>query len=66
MLIEKLMSGLYMGDCARRILLSFAQRADLFYGDVPIRLTEGRLPDSWWVLHHGATAHSCLLAASNL
>eukprot|EP00878_Enallax_costatus_P020038 GHUV01021167.1.p1 GENE.GHUV01021167.1~~GHUV01021167.1.p1 ORF type:complete len:457 (+),score=164.86 GHUV01021167.1:206-1576(+) len=30
MLIEKLMSGLYMGDCARRVLLSFAQRTQLF------------------------------------
>lgn len=40
MLIEKLMSGLYMGDAARRLLLSFAQRAQLFGGDIPARLTE--------------------------
>ncbi|KAF8070974.1 HXK1 [Scenedesmus sp. PABB004] len=39
MLVEKLMSGLYMGDCARRLLLSFAQRADLFGGDIPNNLT---------------------------
>jgi hypothetical protein len=29
MLIEKLMSGLWMGDCARRILLTFARRTNL-------------------------------------
>jgi hypothetical protein len=40
MLIEKLMSGLYMGDCARRLLLSFAQRASLFGGDIPDALTK--------------------------
>lgn len=40
MQIEKLMSGLYMGECARRLLLSFAQRADLFGGTIPERLGE--------------------------
>lgn len=40
MLIEKLMSGLYMGDCARRLLLSFAQRANLFDGNIPEKLTQ--------------------------
>jgi hexokinase len=40
MLIEKLMSGLYMGDCARRILLSFARDAHLFGGVVPELLTQ--------------------------
>lgn len=35
MLIEKLMSGLYMGDVARRLLLSFVHRANLFGGDIP-------------------------------
>jgi len=40
MLIEKLMSGLYMGDCARRLLLSFARHANLFNGAVPETLTQ--------------------------
>jgi hexokinase len=40
MLIEKLMSGLYMGDCARRLLLSFAQRASLFGDVIPEALTK--------------------------
>lgn len=40
MLIEKLMSGLYMGDCARRLLLSFARHANLFNGHVPERLAQ--------------------------
>lgn len=40
MLIEKLMSGLYMGECARRLLLSFARHASLFNGEVPAKLTE--------------------------
>jgi hexokinase len=40
MLIEKLMSGLWMGDCARRILLTFARRAALFGDAVPPRLFE--------------------------
>jgi hexokinase len=40
MLIEKLMSGLYMGDCARRLLLSFAQRASLFGDVIPDALTQ--------------------------
>jgi len=40
MLIEKLMSGLYMGECARRVLWSFARKAHLFGGFVPDRLTE--------------------------
>lgn len=40
MLIEKLMSGLYMGDCARRLLLSFARHANLFNGAVPEMLTK--------------------------
>lgn len=39
MLIEKLMSGLYMGECARRLLLSFAQRAQLF-GDASVVIPE--------------------------
>jgi hypothetical protein len=39
MLVEKLMSGLYMGDCARRLLLSFARHANLFGGQVPEGLT---------------------------
>jgi hypothetical protein len=40
MLIEKLMSGLYMGENARRILLSFARHASLFNGHVPDKLCE--------------------------
>eukprot|EP00879_Flechtneria_rotunda_P019548 GHRR01020535.1.p1 GENE.GHRR01020535.1~~GHRR01020535.1.p1 ORF type:complete len:376 (+),score=140.95 GHRR01020535.1:786-1913(+) len=40
MLAEKLMSGLYMGDVARRLLLSFAQRTDLFNGVIPENLTQ--------------------------
>jgi hypothetical protein len=40
MLIEKLMSGLYMGENARRILLSFARHASLFNGHVPDQLTQ--------------------------
>ncbi|KAF6256737.1 hexokinase [Scenedesmus sp. NREL 46B-D3] len=40
MLVEKLMSGLYMGDCARRLLLSFAQRASLFGDVIPEALTQ--------------------------
>lgn len=40
MLIEKLMSGLYMGDCARRLLLSFAQRAELFGDVIPEALSK--------------------------
>ncbi|GBF92337.1 hexokinase [Raphidocelis subcapitata] len=40
MLIEKLMSGLWMGDCARRILLTFARRTQLFGAPVPPRLFE--------------------------
>lgn len=35
MLIEKLMSGLWLGDCARRHLLTFAKEAQLF-GDGPV------------------------------
>jgi hexokinase len=34
MLIEKLMSGLYMGECARRILATFATKTQLL-GPVP-------------------------------
>lgn len=30
MLIEKLMSGLWMGDCARRHMLTFARKVQLF------------------------------------
>jgi hexokinase len=40
MLIEKLMSGLYMGENARRILLSFARDTQLFGGSVPELLTQ--------------------------
>lgn len=40
MLIEKLMSGLYMGENARRILLSFARDTQLFGGSVPQLLTQ--------------------------
>lgn len=40
MLIEKLMSGLYMGENARRILLSFARHASLFNGHVPEKLSQ--------------------------
>jgi hexokinase len=40
MLVEKLMSGLYMGDCTRRLLLSFASDAQLFGGHVPGPLAE--------------------------
>jgi hexokinase len=40
MLMEKLMSGLYMGDCARRLLLSFAQRAELFGDVIPEALSK--------------------------
>jgi hypothetical protein len=40
MLVEKLMSGLYMGECARRLLLSFARNAQLFGGHVPGPLAE--------------------------
>lgn len=40
MLIEKLMSGLYMGECARRLLLSFAQRAALFGDVIPDNLSK--------------------------
>jgi hypothetical protein len=39
MLVEKLMSGLYMGENARRILLTFARDAQLFGGFVPEPLT---------------------------
>jgi hexokinase len=52
MLIEKLMSGLYMGECARRLLLSFARHASLFSGAVPEKLTE---PNSFVT----AGAHCC-------
>lgn len=38
MLIEKLMSGLWMGDNARRILLTFAQKTHLFGATVPAKL----------------------------
>ncbi len=34
MLIEKLMSGLWMGDNARRILLTFARSVQLFGPEV--------------------------------
>lgn len=34
------MSGLYMGDCARRLLLSFAQRAELFGDVIPEALSK--------------------------
>jgi hexokinase len=40
MLIEKMMSGLYLGECARRILLTFAQKVELFGPVVPAKLTE--------------------------
>jgi hypothetical protein len=40
MLVEKLMSGLYMGECAQRLLLSFARHANLFGGHVPAKLSE--------------------------
>lgn len=40
MLVEKLMSGLYMGECAQRLLLSFARHANLFGGVVPAKLSE--------------------------
>ena len=40
MLVEKLMSGLYMGENARRILLSFARDSQLFGGFVPEPLTK--------------------------
>ena len=40
MLVEKLMSGLYMGECARRVLLTFAQEEQLFGGYVPERLEQ--------------------------
>ncbi|KAI8475386.1 MAG: hexokinase [Monoraphidium minutum] len=40
MLIEKMMSGLWMGDNARRILLTFARRTQLFGAKVPPALED--------------------------
>lgn len=40
MLIEKLMSGLWMGDNARRILLTFACKVQLFGSQVPAKLAD--------------------------
>lgn len=40
MLIEKLMSGLWMGDNARRILLTFACKVQLFGPSVPPKLSD--------------------------
>jgi hypothetical protein len=78
MLIEKLMSGLYMGENARRILLSFARDAQLFGGFVPEPLTRsssfttaGRqqqcgTPGASTVLLSGPVATSLLWATARL
>jgi hexokinase len=57
MLIEKLMSGLYMGENARRILLSFARHASLFNGHVPEKLSQ---PNSF-----STAGASCMQACSD-
>ncbi len=65
MLIEKLMSGLYMGEAARRILLSFARHASLFDGVVPQKLTEANsfvtagAPWLWDLLLVAGACQSC-------
>lgn len=51
MLIEKLMSGLWMGDCTRRILLTFARRAQLLGATVPPKLED---PSAFTTAHLSA------------
>jgi hexokinase len=51
MLIEKLMSGLYLGECARRHLLTFSRRAGLF-GPAPPPALE--TPGSFTTAHLAA------------
>jgi hypothetical protein len=60
MLIEKLMSGLWMGDNARRILLTFARKTQLFGSKARPRAAASRLEPPC----HGCCLHPVRAGAS--